>query len=313
MSVAEPNPFRAIGLKVASVLLFVVMASLIKAASGDVPPGEAVFFRSFFALPVILGWLASRGELRHGLKTRRPLAHLWRGLIGTTAMALSFAGLALLPLYEVKAIQYAVPLFVVILAAIFLGETIRKVRLAAVALGMAGVLIILWPRLTAFTGEGDPQTQLTLGALIVLAGSFCAAVAQITVRKMVETEDTASIVFWFSVTATTLSLLTLPFGWQVPPLSSALFLVGAGFVGGAGQIVLTSAYRYGDASIVAPFDYASMLFAIVIGYVLFEEVPTAMMLMGSALVIAAGILIILREHYLRLQRGKARQIVTKYG
>lgn len=312
MSIAEANPFRAIALKVTSVFFFVVMASLIKLASKEVPPGEAVFFRSLFAMPVILVWLAARGDLRDGLKTTDPMGHAWRGFIGSMAMAMSFAGLAILPLYEVKAIQYAMPLFVVILAAIMLGETVRKVRLTAVGLGMVGVLIILWPRLTAFTGEGmDPK--LAIGALVVLSGSFCAALAQIFVRRLVETEETAAIVFYFSLTATVLSLITLPFGWAVPSLPVALALVSAGICGGLGQIFLTSSYRYADASIVAPFEYASMLFAVAIGYVAFDEVPTVQQLMGALLVIGAGVLIIFRERQLHIRRGRARRLVTPSG
>jgi drug/metabolite transporter (DMT)-like permease len=313
MSIAPVNPYRAIVLKVISVLLFVIMASFIKAASKDVPPGETVFFRSLFALPVILGWLALRGELRSALKTKHPLGHLWRGLIGTAAMGMSFAGLAILPLYEVKAIQYAMPLFVVILAALMLGETVRKVRLTAVGMGMIGVLIILWPRLSAFTGGDTVDPKLAFGAIVVLTGSFCAAMAQVFVRRLVETEDTAAIVFYFSVTATALSLVTLPFGWAMPSVEALFYLIGAGVVGGTGQILLTSSYRYADASIVAPFEYSSMLFAILIGLFFFDEVPTAMMLFGASIVIAAGVLIILRERYLRIQRGKARNVVTKYG
>ena len=312
MSVAQADPFRAIGFKVASVLIFVLMATAIKAASSEVPAGEAVFFRSFFAMPVIVAWLIMRGELRRGLRTVNPLGHLWRGLIGSTAMGLSFAGLAILPLYEVKAIQYAMPLFVVVLAAMFLGETVRLVRLTAVGLGMVGVLVILWPRMSAFSSP-DMDPRLAFGAMIVLTGSFCAALAQVFVRKLIETEDTAAIVFWFSVTATMLSLFSLPFGWSVPSAAAATCLVGAGVLGGIGQILLTSSYRYGDASIIAPFEYASMLFAILIGYVLFDEVPTPVMLLGASIVISAGVLIILRERYLKIQRGKARQVVTKYG
>ena len=310
---AAANPYRAIALKVISVLLFVVMASFIKAASAEVPPGQTVFFRSLFALPVILGWLALRGELGTGLRTKNPMGHLWRGLIGTSAMAMSFAGLAILPLYEVKAIQYAMPLFVVILAALVLGETVRKVRLTAVGMGMVGVLIILWPRLSAFTGGDEIEPMLAMGALIVLTGSFCAAMAQVFVRKLIETEDAAAIVFYFSVTATLLSLLSAPFGWVTPSWQTLGFLLGAGLVGGTGQILLTSSYRYGDASIIAPFEYSSMLFAIVIGLIFFDEVPTLQMLVGASIVIAAGVLIILRERYLRIQRGKARKVVTKYG
>lgn len=312
MSIAQPNPFRAISLKIASVLLFVLMATLIKAASAEVPPGQTVFFRSLCAMPVIIGWLMWQGKFPTGLRTVNPVGHLWRGLIGSTAMGLSFAGLAILPLSEVKAIQYAMPLFVVILAALMLGERVRAVRLTAVGMGMVGVLIILWPRLTSFTG-GNVDPMLAYGALIVLTGSLCAAFAQIFVRKLVETEETAAIVFWFSVTATLLSLLTIPFGWKMPSMTVLACLVGSGLLGGLGQILLTSAYRFGDASIVAPFEYASMLFAIAIGYAVFGEVPTLVMLLGASIVIASGVLIILREHYLKLQRGKGRQHVTKYG
>ena len=312
MSIAQQNPFRAIALKLVSVLLFVVMASLIKAASAEVPPGEAVFFRSLCAIPVIVIWLAARGDLRTGLKTIDPKAHVFRGLIGSMAMGMSFAGLAILPLYEVKAIQYAMPLFVVVLAAVMLGETVRKVRLTAVAMGMVGVLIILWPRLTAFSDDTlDPR--LAFGALVVLTGSLCAAFAQVFVRRMVETEQTAAIVFWFSITSTSLSLLTIPFGWVVPSPAALAYLVGAGLIGGTGQIMLTSAYRHADASVVAPFEYSSMLFAVAIGYIFFAEVPTLGMLVGAAIVISAGVLIILRERYLHIQRGKGRRHVTKCG
>lgn len=312
MAIAPANSFRAIGLKVTSVLLFVLMASLVKAASDEVPPGQAVFFRSLFAMPVILGWIIARRELRTALKTTNTLGHVWRGLIGTSAMAMSFAGLAILPLYEVKAIQYAMPLFVVILAAIMLGERVRKVRLTAVGMGMIGVLVILWPRLTAFTGEGM-EPQLAIGAIVVLTGSFCAAMAQVFVRRLVETEETAAIVFYFSLTATVLSLLTVPFGWSVPSTGTLLALICAGLFGGIGQILLTSSYRFADASIIAPFEYASMLFAVAIGFAWFGEVPTVQMLLGATIVIAAGFLIILRERQLRIQRGRARRIVTKYG
>lgn len=312
MSAASENLFRAIVLKLTSVLLFVVMASLIKFASAEVPPGQAVFFRSLFAVPVIVIWLMSRGELRTGLKTANPKAHVVRGLIGTLAMGMSFAGLAVLPLYEVQAIQYTMPLFVVILAALMLGERVRKVRLTAVGMGMIGVLIILWPRLTAFSDE-TPDLRLAFGALVVLAGSLCAAFAQIFVRRMIETEATAAIVFWFSLTSTGLSLLTVPFGWTVPSAEAAAFLIAAGLLGGIGQIVLTTSYRHSDASVIAPFEYVSMIFAVVIGYVFFDEIPTTAMLAGAAIVISAGVLIILRERYLQIQRGKERRIVTKYG
>ncbi len=111
------QPLRGILYKILAVCMFMGMASFVKAASGDVPPGQAVFFRSFFALPIIFGWLAVRGELRTGWKTQNHMGHFWRGLVGTSAMGLGFTGLGLLPLPEVTAIGYAAPIFVVIFAA----------------------------------------------------------------------------------------------------------------------------------------------------------------------------------------------------
>ena len=304
------QPLRGIFFKVISVCMFMAMASLVKAASAEVPPGQAVFFRSFFALPVIVGWLAFRHELRHGWKTVNPMGHFWRGLVGVTAMGLGFAGLGLLPLPEVTAIGYAAPLLVVIFAAMFLGEDVRAFRLSAVALGMVGVLIVLSPRLSV---GASLNTSETLGAVVVLMGAVMAALAQVFVRKLVATETTAAIVFWFTVTSSVLALFTLPWGWVVPSWLVALMLVMAGLLGGVGQIFLTSSYRYADASLVAPFDYTSMLLALVIGYFIFDEVPTGTMLIGAGIVIAAGVLIIWRERKLGLQRAQQRKATGNVG
>lgn len=304
------RPLRAILLKIASVLVFIVMAGLIKATSARIPPGEAVFFRSFFALPVIVIWLAWRHELAHGFRAIDPLGHLWRGVMGTLAMGLGFAGLAFLPLPEVTAIGYAAPLLTVVFAAMFLGEQVRLFRISAVVVGMVGVLIVLSPRLTV--GPGLSQAQ-TLGAVLVLGGAVFAALAQVFVRKLVQTEQTSAIVFWFSLTASALALVTLPFGWVLPGPGDAALLILAGLLGGVGQVLLTSSYRHADASLVAPFEYVSILFALGIGYWAFGEVPTLPMLGGAALVIAAGVMIIWREHQLGIERARQRKAMTPQG
>ena len=306
------RPLRGIALKLGSVLVFIVMSAMIKATAAHVPSGQAVFFRSFFAIPVIVAWLAIRGELTTGFKAKNPIGHIWRGLMGTLAMGLGFAGLGYLPLPEVTAIGYAAPLLVVVFAAMFLGEEVRLFRLASVALGLTGVLIVLSPRLTILSADATSHRE-ALGAMLVLGGAIFAALAQVFVRKLVMTENTSAIVFWFSLTATLLSLVTLPFGWVIPTGFEAAILIGAGLLGGIGQILLTSSYREADASLVAPFDYASMLFALLIGYFVFAEVPTWTMLGGAALVIAAGILIIWRERKLGLERSKGRKAMTPQG
>lgn len=299
------RPGLAIGLKLAAIFLFVTMAGIVKSTSDTVPPGQAVFFRSAFAIPVILAWLTTRNELRQGLITRKPAYHVLRGMLGTTAMGLSFFGLGLLPLPEVTAIGFAAPIFTVVLAAVMLGERIRMIRVTAVLIGLLGVMIMLWPRLN---GSGELQDGATLGAVAILVATLMRSLVQIHVRRMVETEHTAAIVFYFSLTAATLSLLTLPFGWVVPNMQTALLLISAGVMGGVAQILITSAYRYGSASMLAPYDYSSMIFAVVIGYVWFSELPTLVMLTGAALVIAAGAVVIWRERQLGMDRSKSRAV-----
>lgn len=305
------RPLRGIALKLGSVLVFIVMSSMIKATADHVPAGQAVFFRSAFAIPVIVLWLALRRELATGLRAVHPMGHVWRGFAGSCAMGLGFAGLGYLPLPEVTAIGYTAPLLTVVFAAMFLGEDVRLFRLSCVALGMIGVLIVLSPRLTVL--DGGAGHAEAFGALLVLGGAVFAALAQVFVRKLVQTEKTPAIVFYFSVTATVLSLTTLPFGWVWPaPLELAL-LVSAGLLGGVGQILLTSSYREADASLVAPFDYASMLFALAIGWFIFSEMPTLTMLMGATIIITAGILIIWRERRLGKDRAAARKVTTLQG
>ena len=310
------NPTKGIAMKLAAVTLFFFMAVLVKASSEHVPPGQAVFFRSFFAMPVIFGWLIWQKELVTGLKVARPMAHFWRGLVGTAGMGCGFAALGMLPLPEVTALEYAAPILTVIFAAMFLGEEVRIFRLSAVALGLVGVFIVLSPRLTLFQ-QGSVETIAALGAMIALLGAVFKALAQIHIRNMVRTERTAAIVFYFSLTSAGLSLTTIPFGWVWPTGPEAALLIGAGILGGFGQLFLTSSYRFADASVVAPFDYASMILALVFGYLLFEEVPTQSMLAGASLVILAGLIILFRERKLGLlqqeDRAKARRGITPQG
>ena len=132
--------------------------------------------------------------------------------------------------------------------------------------------------------------------MLVLGSAVFAALAQVFVRKLLGSDRTPVIVFWFSVTSLALSLVTLPFGWVVPGPGDALALVLAGVVGGAAQILLTTSYRHADASVVAPFDYAWMLVALLVGFFIFHEAPGPMVLAGAAVISAAGLAVIWQEH-----------------
>ena len=140
-----------------------------------------------------------------------------------------------------------------------------------------------------------------------------AALAQVFVRRLVKVEKVSAIVFFFSLNAALLSLITLPFGWIVPDATTFAMLIGAGILGGLGQVLLTSSYRHADVSVIAPFEYASMLLALIVGYTVFDETPTFVVLFGASLVVAAGIVIILRERHLGLERSRQRSSMTPQG
>ena len=305
------RPNIAITLKLVAVCLFMIMAAVIEVAVQSVPPGQAVFFRSLFAIPVILLWIWQQGALREALIPNNLRGHIWRGLFGTTAMGLTFAGLGLLPLPEVTAIGYATPIFTVILAVFMLNERVGLYRMSAVALGLIGVLVVIWPRLTL---DAAALTQgAALGAILVLIASVLRALVQIHIRTLVKTEHTAAIVFYFSATATIMSLFSIPFGWVVPnPLTLGL-MIGAGLIGGVAQILVTASYRYGAASMLAPFDYSSLVFAGLIGWLVFSEFPTWSMIVGAGLVVAGGAVIMWRERQLGLTQSKARAVTDPKG
>jgi drug/metabolite transporter (DMT)-like permease len=309
---AAGRPLTGIALKVISIVAFLGMQTFIK-VSGEVPTGQVVFFRSFFAMFPILAVLAFRRELATALHTTRPLGHVARGLVGVISMGLGFFALTRLPLPEWIAINYAQPLIVVIFSALFLGETVRIFRWSAVVAGLFGVLIISWPNLTLLAGGGGMESAQALGVIALLASAAVSAAAMILVRRLVATERTSTIVLWFSLTATVMALFTVPFGWAALSGWQAASLVAAGFCGGLGQILMTEAYRHADLSTVAPFEYSSMLLGIAVGYFVFGDVPTAYTLVGGTIVIAAGIFIIWREQRLGLERGAARKVTPPQG
>lgn len=305
---AERQPLMGIALKVISVSVFVMMSSLIKSA-GMVPSGQIVFFRSFFAIFPIIAMLAWRRELATAFRTTHPVSHIMRGLVGVTAMGLGFFALTRLPLPDAITLNYAQPLIVVVLSAVFMGEVVRIYRWSAVAVGFVGVIIIAWPKLTLLTGDAGLEAAQAVGVIAALCGATGSAIAMLLVRRLVQTEKTATIVLWFSVTATVLSLFTIPFGWADLSREQYLALAGAGICGGVAQMLMTECYRHAELSTIAPFEYTSMLLAIVIGYFAFGDVPTLYTLVGGMIVIGAGLFIIWRERRLGLKRVAARRFV----
>ena len=300
------NPVRGILLKLLSVALFSVMAACVKAARDVAPAGEAVFFRSAIALVPVLAYAAWTGRLAAATATRNLRGHFWRGVVGASAMGLTFAALGLLPLPEVIAIGFAAPLLATILAVFLLGEVVRVYRWSAVVVGLVGVVVMVWPRLTVIGGGASLADGASLGAALALGAAFLVALAQIHVRWLTRTEPTIAIVFWFHVTCSLASLATLPFGWIWPSGEVWALLVVAGLFGGVAQILLTESYKLADASTIAPFDYSAMLYGLLIGWLVFAEVPEPMVFAGAGLGVGAGPFILWGERRLRLLGARTR-------
>jgi drug/metabolite transporter (DMT)-like permease len=298
------QPLLGILFKVLSALTFTLMSAGVKALGSRYPIGELVFFRSAFALLPLLLWLGWRGDLVASIRTTNLKGHLLRGIIGSCGMFSGFVALGLLPLTDAVAIGYAAPLIVVVLAAVVLKETVRAYRWSAVLVGFGGVLIMLAPHLDAGSLARGLAAGPGVGALFALLGAFCAAGATIQVRRLTATEGTGAIVFYFSLLTTLLGLATAALGWAVPTALDFALLALVGVLGGIGQILLTQSYRYGDASLIAPFEYTTMIWALLIGWFAFGQLPQASVALGAAIVAAAGLFVIWRERRLGLRRAE---------
>jgi drug/metabolite transporter (DMT)-like permease len=304
------NTGKGILLKLISAVLFAVMSALIRYLGARYPIGEVVFYRSAFAiLPVVIVY-AWRGELAATVRTERPLGQASRGALSIVGMFCNFGALARLPLIEANAISFTSPLISVVLAALVLKERVRIYRWSAVTIGFVGVLVVLAPH---FSGDeltvAMASATSVAGVIYALAGSVTNAGTMIQTRHLTKSETTSSIVFYFSLICALAGLVTWPFGWLTPTTAEFVALLAIGFLGGIGHILLTESYRYAAASVVAPFDYTSMIWALALGYAMFGERPTVMIVLGSTIIAAAGLFVIWREHQLALTRKSVAAVL----
>jgi drug/metabolite transporter (DMT)-like permease len=301
------NLFKGIGLKLASALLFAAMSALVRDLGKVAPVGQMVFFRSAFAIVPVVVIYALRGELGTAVRTSRPLGQLGRGLLSVCGMFTNFGALVRIPLADATAISFASPLVTVALAAIVLKERVRIYRWSAVLVGFAGVIVMLVPHFGVGHYAGIGATTAAVGSVLALVSAACNAGAVIQTRRLTQSETTSSIVFYFSLVCAIAGALTLPFDWYTPTASELAKLIGLGVLGGLAHILLTESYRHVAASLVAPFDYTAMLWALLLGYWLFGEMPQPPVYLGAAIVAAAGLFVIFRERQLGLKRLRAME------
>lgn len=274
-------------LMIASVTVMVGMSATVKSIEG-LPLGEIVFFRSLFGVLPVLLVIAVSGQFQ-ALKTRRLGTHLSRGLFSVGTTACTFYGLRILPMAESTAIGYTTPIIVVVLAALIFKERVSRVRALCVTAGFVGVLVILSPHM----GGIAVGSESAMGAMVNFVGALLAAASAMFTRKLLDTESPLTIALYLSLSACLYALASAPFGWLVPNATQLLMLLAAGIAGGLGQFLLAASYRRGELSLLSPISYSSIMVSTLVGYLLFNDVPGIEVLIGSLILIIAGIVLVL--------------------
>ncbi|MEL7211895.1 MAG: DMT family transporter [Pseudomonadota bacterium] len=279
------RPALGIALRLLSGFLFAGMFVSVKAVSEDVPLGQIVFFRSFFALIPLVVFLWLRGEFPAGLATKRPGAHLIRSTFGALALFTSFAALARLNVAEASLVAQLSPVLTALIAVVLLGERLTIWRVAGLALGFAGVIILVWPELRGGTDEAR-----LMGYLIGLASAVLTALALIMVRSLNKTESPGAIALYFVLASMLAALLTIPWGWIMPTPMTIFLLISAGLFGGFAHIAMTLAFRHAEASRLAPFEYVALIWPLLADLILFKVALSKSFYLAAPIILGASIL-----------------------
>ena len=285
------HAYRGIVLKLTATFFFSLMYAVIK-LSGDVPIAEVIFFRCFFALIPLFALSAFTIGPAHVIRTARPSWHIVRSAAGVASMFLNFGAVQRLQLADVTAFSFVAPIFAVILAALMLRERVGPYRGFAVVMGFVGILLMLEPH----GGLAHIATSgFSSGTAMAMGGAFFSAFVVVYIRQMSSTETSEAIVFYFMSVGSLVGLVSMLL-WFVPlSLEQIALLTICGLLGGLGQMAMTYSYRYAEPSLLAPFDYLGMVWAVLLGYFVFGEIPEHMVIIGSVVVIVAGLFIAWRE------------------
>ncbi|MEP3049402.1 MAG: DMT family transporter [Roseibium sp.] len=264
--------------------LFAVVAAMAKVAVTEYHVLQILFFRQ---IVVFLSSLPSIARsFPQSLKTQHPGIHAVRLMGAFVALSTSIWAVAVLPLTTAITLAFAQVFFVALLAMWFLKEPVGLYRIGAVVVGFIGVIVVMRPGVDGF---------INLYALIPLAGAMGAACAVISVRKLSQTESTATLLVYQAVFVGMLACVPLLWLWVTPDLSGLLFLLAMGVLATIGQWVGVKALRLGEASVIGNIQYTQLIYATVLGYALFGEIPDAYTLIGAAIIIGSALFIIHRE------------------
>ncbi len=266
-------------------LMFAFMDAGMKWISTSYSPFQVAALRSVAALPPVLLWILLRGRARTLLHVHWPL-HLFRGVLGVGVMAGFVYGLAHMPLSTAYAIVFVSPLMVTALAVPLLGEKVGPRRWIAIVVGLFGVLVVLRPGVVGVaTGPG----------LVLLVSALCYSVAAITVRKLAQRDSPEAMVFWFLLLLAVFAGAIAGFDWQPVQRGHLWIVASIGLTGALAQIALTHAFRLGEASQIAPLEYAGLVWVVLLDLAIWHVLPDGMTWVGAAIIVASGLYLVRRE------------------
>jgi drug/metabolite transporter (DMT)-like permease len=266
-----------------SVCAFSFMDLIVK-WSDDYPLGQVLFFRGFFGI-VIYFFIMPRDRIKNFYYTKRAGLHFLRCLFGFIALVAIFIALRNLPLATVVSISFAAPIFTTIFSVFFLSEKVGLYRWLAVSIGFIGIIVITEP------GFGALNIYYIYPIIFCLGLSYVA----IAIRQLSTTEPVWLIALNFSIVITLASLFTIPFGWVMPSIQDLVLLCMIGFLGGFANLWLSQSFKLSEVSLVSPLKYLALVFGIIFGYLIWDEIPSIKTLIGALLVVASSLIIFRRE------------------
>lgn len=278
---------------VAGGFIFTSTSVMIRLLSAQIESVQTAFFRAVISVILLLPMIAA-GRVKPW-QSKRVAGHFWRTLMGTTSMVLGFYAVSMLPLADATAIAFSQPLFSVVVAALIAGEKVRWRRWSATVVGFVGVLVMVQP------GEGSLQ----FGALVALANAATVALSILLVKRLSDSETPLMILTQFAIFSTILLALPAIWVWRWPDLWGWVLAVGIALSATIGQYFWVQAFKAGEMSAVAPFEYLRLPFAVFVGWLIWGEMPVIWTYVGAAIVIASALYIAHREAQLARERKQA--------
>ena len=274
-------------------LLFSVMGLGVKYVGAHLDSFQIGFFRAFFGLIAVLPFVFYKGMMT--LRTNRMKLHILRTCVGITAMLSAYYAITHMPLADAVALSFTRPLFLIILAVLFLGEIVRWRRWSATFVGFIGVIVML-----------QANTDVGFASAVGLFSAFMVALVSVFLKKLTSTEDPVTIMFYFGFFGTLITAVPASFVWLTPSMEDVLIMLGASMVGAGGNFCMIRALKVGEATAVSPFDYMRLIFSGIFAYFLFAEIPTLSVVLGALIIISSALYILHREAKVKTVPPKAK-------